>query len=127
MNRTMRVSLLLLCVGLSAPALCQTPSSSSLDKLVAPIALYPDPLVAQILPASTSPVQVIEAARDLSNGGRPSKATAAQWDPSIQALLSFPTVLTMMSNKISWTTQLGQAVASNQGAVMAAIQHVRQQ
>jgi hypothetical protein len=101
--------------------------SAQLDKLVAPIALYPDPLVAQILPASTYPVQVIEADRALANGGRPSKATAAQWDPSIQALLSYPTVLKMMNDKISWTTQLGQAVAANQSEVMAAIQHVRHQ
>jgi hypothetical protein len=103
------------------------PASAQLDKLVAPIALYPDPLVAQILPASTYPVEVIEAARALASGGRPSKATASQWDPSIQSLLSYPTVLKMMSDKISWTTQLGQAVAANQSDVMAAIQRVRHQ
>jgi hypothetical protein len=103
------------------------PTPSQLDKLVAPIALYPDPLVAQILPASTYPVEVIEAARALASGGRPSKAKASQWDPSIQSLLSYPTVLKMMSDKISWTTQLGQAVAANQSAVMAAIQNVRRQ
>ena len=120
---------LLACGGAPSPAYSQgsgpTPPSAQLDKLVAPIALYPDPLVAQILPASTYPVQVIEADRALANGGRPSKATAAQWNPSIQALLSYPTVLKMMSDKINWTTQLGQAVAANQGEVMAAIQHVR--
>jgi Protein of unknown function (DUF3300) len=108
----------------SSPA---PPSAAQLDKLVAPIALYPDPLVAQILPASTYPVEVIEAERALASGKRPSKATASQWDPSIQALLSYPTVLKMMSDKISWTTQLGQAVAANQGDVMAAIQRVRHQ
>ena len=119
----------LACVRGPSPAYAQgsapTPPSAQLDKLVAPIALYPDPLVAQILPASTYPVQVIEANRALANGGRPSKATASQWNPSIQALLSYPTVLKMMSDKINWTTQLGQAVAANQGEVMAAIQHVR--
>src|SRR5262249_60171389 len=61
----------------------------------------------------------------LASGSRPDRATASQWDPSIQALLSFPTVVKMMSDKINWTTQLGQAVAANQSAVMAAIQHVR--
>jgi hypothetical protein len=101
------------------------PDPAQLEKLVAPIALYPDPLVAQILPASTYPVQVIEAERALASGQRPSKATASQWDRSIQSLLSYPTVLKMMSDKISWTTQLGQAVAANQSAVMAAIQSVR--
>jgi len=110
-----------------APPAPSAGNETQLEKLVAPIALYPDPLVAQILPASTYPVQVIEAARTLANGARPSQATASQWDPSVQALLSFPTVLKMMNDKIQWTTQLGQAVASNQSAVMAAIQHVRQQ
>jgi Protein of unknown function (DUF3300) len=121
-------SIVLLACGYGPPpAFSQgaSPTPAQLDKLVAPIALYPDPLVAQILPASTYPVEVIEAARALANGGRPSKATASQWDPSIQALLSYPTVLKMMSDKINWTTQLGQAVAANQSAVMAAIQKVR--
>src|SRR5262245_17913319 len=113
------------------PAAAQTPpappSAAQLDKLVAPIALYPDPLVAQILPASTYPVQVVEAARDLADGGRPNDQAASQWDPSVQALLSYPTVLKMMSDKINWTTQLGQAVAANQGDVMQAVQRVRRQ
>ena len=122
-------SIILLTCGREPSAYSQgsPPPSGQLDKLVAPIALYPDPLVAQILPASTYPVEVIEAARALASGGRPSKATAAQWDRSIQALLSYPTVLKMMSDKISWTTQLGQAVAANQSDVMAAIQRVRRQ
>jgi hypothetical protein len=102
-------------------------SDPSLDKLVAPIALYPDPLVAQILPASTNPLEVFEAADAVANGARPSEETAAKWDPSIQALLSFPTVLKMMRDKIDWTTQLGKAFVADQGAVLAAIQSVRQQ
>jgi len=133
MNRRRRVFglglvVLLACGGGASPAFSQqsAPPSASLEKLVAPIALYPDPLVAQILPASTYPVEVVEAARDLQSG-RPSAATASQWDPSIQALLSFPTVLKMMSDKINWTTQLGQAVAANQSEVMNAIQAVRRQ
>jgi len=124
------VIVLLACgYAIPSPAYSQAsaapPDSAQLDKLVAPIALYPDPLVAQILPASTYPVQVVAAARALASGGRPDRATASQWNPSIQALLSFPTVLKMMSDKINWTTQLGQAVAANQSDVMAAIQHVR--
>ena len=85
----------------------------SLDKLVAPIALYPDPLVAQILPASTNPLEVFEAADAVASGTRPSEETASKWDPSVQALLSFPTVLKMMRDKIDWTTQLGKAFVSN--------------
>src|SRR5262245_3550085 len=119
--------LLIACGGAPSPAEAQPPPSGQRDRLVSPIALYPDPLVAQILRASTHPVDVVEAARALATGGRPNKATASQWDPSIQALLSFPTVLKMMNDKISWTTQLGQAVTANQSGVMAAIQQVRRQ
>src|SRR5215468_6106912 len=101
MNRPRRAIglglVVLLACGSSAFAQQATPPSASLEKLVAPIALYPDPLVAQILPASTYPVEVIEAARALQSG-RPSAATASQWDPSIQALLSYPTVIKMMSD-----------------------------
>jgi hypothetical protein len=79
------------------------------------------------LPASTNPLEVFEAADAVANGARPSEETAAKWDPSIQALLSFPTVLKMMRDKIDWTTQLGKAFAADQGGVLAAIQHVRQQ
>jgi hypothetical protein len=129
-RRTFVLAVILLAWG-AAPARSEAsatpPTAAQLDTLVAPIALYPDPLVAQILPASTYPVEVIEAARALSSGSRPSKATASQWDPSIQALLSYPAVLKMMSDKVSWTTQLGQAVAANQADVMAAIQRVRHQ
>ena len=55
----------------------------------------------------------------------PEEAEASQWGPSVQALLSFPTVLKMMNDKLEWTTQLGAAVAANQSQVMAAIQTVR--
>lgn len=130
-RRLLALLLVSLCAQGSSRALAQSgapaAASSQLDTLVAPIALYPDPLVAQILPASTYPVQVVEAARALANGGRPTAAAASQWDPSIQALLSYPTVLKMMSDRINWTTQLGQAVAASQSDVMAAIQTVRRQ
>jgi hypothetical protein len=107
------------------PASKPAPSAASLDKLVAPIALYPDALVAQILPASTHPLQVVEAAESVANAARPTQAQAAQWYPSVQALVSFPTVLKMMHDKIEWTEQLGKAVAADQSAVMASIQSVR--
>ncbi|MCW5890493.1 MAG: DUF3300 domain-containing protein [bacterium] len=101
--------------------------SQDLQKLVAPIALYPDALVAQILPASTQPVQVVEAARAVAGGQRPDEATAGQWDASVQALLSYPSVLKMMNDKIGWTTRLGEAVVQDQTGVMSAIQAVRRQ
>jgi hypothetical protein len=101
------------------------PTDAQLDTLVAPIALYPDALVAHILPASTYPVEIVEAARDTANGGKPSDADMNSWDPSIQALVSVPSVIKMMNDRLSWTTQLGQAVSQNQQAVMDAIQRVR--
>jgi uncharacterized membrane protein YgcG len=105
----------------------QAPTGQALENLVAPIALYPDALVAQILPAATQPIQVVEAARAVANGQRPSQSIASQWNPSVQALVSYPTVLKMMNDKLDWTTQLGQAFVANQGAVMTAIQQVRHQ
>ena len=115
---------LLLTLGGGATALAQD-GADSLDTLVAPIALYPDALVAQILPASTQPLQVVEAAESLAHGARPSQAQASQWDPSVQALVSFPTVLKMMEDKVEWTEHLGKAVAADPSAVMASIQRVR--
>ncbi|MEO8602239.1 MAG: DUF3300 domain-containing protein [bacterium] len=100
-------------------------SAESLDTLVAPIALYPDALVADVLAASTYPVQVVESGRAVANGAKPTASDMSQWDKSIQALVEFPSVLTMMSSQLTWTTQLGQAVSQSQANVMAAVQRVR--
>jgi len=105
--------------------LASAEEAGDLDTLVAPIALYPDALVADILPASAYPVQVIEAARAVGDGGQVDASQASQWDPSVQALVDFPSVLAMMNDRIEWMTQLGQAVAEDQGAVLAAVQRVR--
>ncbi|MCW5889279.1 MAG: DUF3300 domain-containing protein [bacterium] len=99
-------------------------SASDLDTLVAPIALYPDALLADVLPASAFPVQIVEAARAVESGPVDANV-AAEWDPSVQALVSYPSVLTMMNDRITWTTQLGEAVAQDQSAVLAAVQRVR--
>jgi hypothetical protein len=109
-----------------ALAQSSTPTPQQLDTLVAPIALYPDALVAHILPASTYPVEIVEAARALQDGGKPTDAEMNSWDPSIQALVQVPSVIKMMNDRLSWTTQLGQAVSANQQAVMDAIQRVRE-
>jgi uncharacterized protein DUF3300 len=103
------IALMFACALGRAAAQQGPPTPEQLAKLVAPIALYPDPLVAQILPASTNPLEIFEAADSVANGARPSAETASKWDPSIQALLSFPSVLKMMRDKIEWTQQLGQA------------------
>ncbi len=108
----------------------QTPEQ--LQQLVAPIALYPDSLVAQILAASTFPEQVVEADRWLqANPGVKDDALAQAvdqktWDPSVKALTAFPSVLGNMDKNLSWTSSLGDAYYNQQQDVMDAVQVMRQ-
>ena len=107
--------------------------ASQIDALVAPIALYPDALVAQILAASTYPNEVVEAdqwLKDHNNlqGSALAEAVNQQsWDPSVQALTQFPSVLDNMANNLSWTSSLVDAFYNQQADVMAAVQRLRQQ
>ncbi|HXN97598.1 MAG TPA: DUF3300 domain-containing protein [Candidatus Acidoferrales bacterium] len=117
--------------GTSAPSYTtQTPEQ--LDQLVAPIALYPDSLVAQILAASTFPAEVVEADRWLQanpdlKGDDLAKAVDQQtWDPSVKALTAFPSVLGNMDKNLSWASSLGDAYYNQQSDVMNAIQVMRQ-
>jgi uncharacterized membrane protein YgcG len=113
-----------------APYAQQTPEQ--LQRLVAPIALYPDSLVAQILAASTFPEQVVEADRWVqahpdSKGEALGKAVDQQpWDPSVKALAAFPSVLGNMDKNLSWTSSLGDAYYNQQQDVMDAVQVMRQ-
>jgi len=107
-------------------------SPEQLQRLVAPIALYPDSLVAQILAASTFPEQVVEADRwlqehpDLKGEALAQAADQQPWDPSVKALTAFPSVLGNMDKNISWTSALGDAYYNQQQDVMDAIQVMRQ-
>ncbi len=107
-------------------------SPEQLQQLVAPIALYPDSLVAQVLAASTFPDQVVEADRWLQahpdlKGDALAKAVDQQpWDPSVKALTAFPDVLGNMDKNLSWTSSLGDAYYNQQQAVMDSIQVMRQ-
>jgi hypothetical protein len=109
-----------------------TPSSKELKQLVAPIALYPDGLVAQVLAGATYPTQVVEADRWIKEnqnlkGNQLAKAVDQQpWDPSIKALTEFPQVLTSMDTNLSWTSALGDAYFNDPNGVMNAIQVLRQ-
>jgi len=102
-----------------------------MDALLAPIALYPDELLSQVLMASTYPLEVVEAARFVQqNPGLKGQAldNALQdktWDPSVQSLTAFPQVLAMMSDKLDWTQQLGDAFLANQGQAMDTVQRLR--
>ncbi len=110
-------------------------SAEQLDALLAPIALYPDPLLAQVLMASTYPVEIVAASRWLASadnkdlkGDDLATALAAQpWDPSVKSLVPFPQVLEMMNQQLDWTQQLGYAVATQQEDVMDSVQRLRRQ
>ena len=112
--------------GFDSVDVSQAQTSAQLQSLVAPIALYPDPLVAQILQASTFPDQVAEASVEVLM--HPGQSLESQpWDASVLAVSHYPPVVQMMAKQINWTTQLGQAYLAQQGPVLQAIQAMRQQ
>ena len=104
-------------------------SDDQIDQLLEPIALYPDPLLAEVLPASTYPQQVIQAAQWLQGNPNPSdQAVDAQpWEPSVKALVRYPDVLTMMASHADWLEALGAAFMDQPDDVTASIQRLRQQ
>jgi Protein of unknown function (DUF3300) len=104
----------------------QLMGDAQLDQLLGPIALYPDPLIAQILPASTLPTQIVLADRYIGDGGDPNQIDQQPWDASVQALARYPEVLKWMDDNLGWTTELGQAFLNQQPAVMESIQRLRQ-
>jgi hypothetical protein len=114
----------------SAPAPAPL-SADQLDSLVAPIALYPDALVAQVLAAATNPDQIAYADDWLAQNRNLTGQALAQavdqqfWDPSVKALTQFPAVLDNLAHNLSWTSSLGQAFANQQADMMAAVQTMR--
>jgi hypothetical protein len=113
------------------PPAAMTPAQ--LDQLMAPVALYPDPLLAQVLAASTFPTDIVQADRwakqhkNLQGQQLTDAVVQANlpYDPSIISLIQFPTVLDMMSQKLDWTSSLGNAVLTQRSDVMAAVQRMR--
>jgi len=143
---------LVVCASLAMPLPAQTPvtpapastpppgasqqggksfSQGELDQLLAPIALYPDALLAQVLMASTYPLEIVEAARwQKANASLKDKALEdalqqQKWDPSVKSLVVFPQVLTMMNEKLDWTQKLGDAFLAQQQDVLATAQELR--
>lgn len=116
-----------------APPPAQPFSPDQLDTLVAPIALYPDSLLSQVLVAATYPLEVVEAAqwlaqnRNLQGSQRVDAARQQNWDASIQALVVFPDVINRLNSDIRWTTDLGNAFLAQQADVMNAVQRMRAQ
>jgi hypothetical protein len=119
----------------TAPSATEQFSAQQLDALLAPIALYPDPLLAQVLMATAYPVQIVQAQRWLDDpphkslsGDALEKALQAEnWDPSVKSLVPFPQILSMMNTQLDWTQQLGYAVATQDTDVMASVQRLRLQ
>ena len=109
----------------------QTWTTEQLEQLVAPIALYPDSLVAQILMAATYPIEVVEAARwskqnpKVTGNALEDAMQKQSWDASVKSLTAFPQVLAMMDEKLDWTTDLGNAFLAQQADVMNAVQALR--
>jgi len=102
-----------------------------LDSLVAPIALYPDPMLAQVLAASTYPLEIIQLQqwlgkhKDLKDKALADAVAKQTWDPSIQALAGLPDVVKRLADDIQWTTDLGNAFLAQQSEVMEAVQRMR--
>ncbi len=118
-----------------APRVAPIFRAEQLDQLLAPIALYPDALLAQILMAATYPLEIVKARRwfqDPRHAALRGDALAAAieaegWDPSIEALMAFPQILRMMDVNLDWTEKLGDAFLAQQADVMDAIQRLRHQ
>jgi hypothetical protein len=123
----------------ATPAVAQAPvpavplSPEALEELLAPIALYPDPILSQVLIASTNPQEVLDAGNWLlqnqSLTGKALDTAAAQigFTPPVRALLQFPETVDMMCMELDWTTELGQAFVADQQGVLDAVQRLRRQ
>src|ERR1700677_151382 len=113
------------------PAQSQTFAQQQLDNLGAPIALYPDPLLGQVLAASTYPVELVEAQQWLQANGNlqgqqlMDAAKQQTWDASVQALVAMPDVLAKLNQDVRWSTDLGNAFLAQPADVMAAVQRLR--
>jgi len=105
---------------------------AELDQMLAPVALYPDPLLSQVLMASTYPLEIVEAARWSRahpgiQGDEAVRAVAEKdWDPSVKSLLAFPNLLARMDEQLDWTRRLGDAFLAQEAQVMDTVQQLRQ-
>lgn len=104
---------------------------AELDQMLAPVALYPDELLSQVLMASTYPLEVVQAARwsranpGLQGDDAVASVDAMDWDPSVKSLVAFPDVLQQMDSNLDWTQRLGEAFLAQQDGVMASVQRLR--
>jgi hypothetical protein len=131
------IGLLALAILVAAPAFPQSEGGpgygqDELDQLLAPVALYPDQLLSQILMAATYPLEVVQAARfvqqnpDLQGDALDQALAEKSWDPSVQSLAAYPQVLAMMNENLEWTQRLGDAFLVDQARVMDTVQALRE-
>ena len=117
------------------PTVGQSFNAEQLDALLAPVALYPDELLTQVLMASTFPLEVVTAARwveepahkSLSGDALAKAVEAEPWDASVKSLAPFPVVLATLNDNLTWLQQLGYAFATQQADVFTSIQRLRRQ
>ncbi|CAM5225769.1 DUF3300 domain-containing protein [Alishewanella longhuensis] len=136
LHQLLLVALLLFASGCSSAAQNQQVSTdfsqAELDQMLAPIALYPDSVLTHVLIAATYPLEVVQAARwldqnpGLSGEAAVDAASGQDWDPSVQALVAFPQLLKRLNEDLNWTQQLGEAFISDEPALLASIQRLRQ-
>lgn len=105
------------------PAPSRTPEQ--LDQLLGPIALYPDALIALILPAATAPSDIVLASRYLEAGNDPNAVESQPWDDSVQSLAHYPEIVKWMDQNLTWTKQVGDAFVAQPVDVMQSVQHLR--
>ena len=134
MRHAPRVAALLLLIGMLVMPLAARGSSmptDQIDQLVAPIALFPDALLSQVLMAASYPLEIVEADRwvqanpNLSEADRVERLSSKTWDPSVTSLTAFPDILSQMSANLDWTKDLGETFIADSGAVMDAVQRMR--
>ena len=111
--------------GVPPPAAPAKRSNADLEKLVAPIALYPDPLIASVLPASAYPLEIVQAARFVKDTNNIAKIDSQPWDDNVKAVARLPDVISQMDLNIGWTSDLGDAFINQPKEVMDAIQSMR--
>jgi hypothetical protein len=107
------------------PAAPAARSATELETLVAPIALYPDPLIATILPASVYPLEIVQAARFVADTNNLANLDAQPWDPNVKTVARMPAVIQKMNDDLSWTMALGEAFLAQDKELMDAIQTLR--
>jgi hypothetical protein len=139
MNVARKAFLTLALAALALPACAQQPaatpapppavpvkrSAADLEKLVAPIALYPDPLIATILPASVYPLEIVQAARFVKDTNNLAKLDDQPWDQNVKAVARVPEVIKKLNDDLPWTMELGEAFLAQDKDVMDAMQSLR--